>query len=45
MPTPQERGPRRPRPEMDRKYRMEGDWAVPNQRPAPPPQRRTPTQE
>lgn len=45
MPTPQERGPRRPRPEMDRKYRMEGDWAVPNQRPAPPPQRRIPTQE
>ena len=45
MPTPNDRGPRRPRPDTENKYTMQGDWAVPNQRPAPPPQRRTPTQE
>ena len=45
MPTPNGRGPRRPRPDTQKNYHMEGDWAVPDTRPAPPPQRRAPTQE
>lgn len=44
MPTPNDRGPRRPR--TNTSYHMEGDWAVPDrEQAAPPPQRRTPTQE
>ncbi|WP_455501389.1 GDSL-type esterase/lipase family protein [Gemmiger sp.] len=45
MPTPNDREPRRPRPKPDTTYHMEGDWAVPDARPAPPPRRSTPTQE
>ncbi len=41
MPTPNDRGPRRPR--TNTSYHMEGDWAVPDrEQAAPPPQRRTP---
>ena len=44
MPTPNDRGPRRPR--TNTSYHMEGDWAVPDrEQAAPPQQRRTPTQE
>lgn len=44
MPTPNDRGPRRPR--TNTSYHMEGDWAVPDrEQAAPPTQRRTPTQE
>lgn len=44
MPTPNDRGPHRPR--TNTSYHMEGDWAVPDrEQAAPPAQRRTPTQE
>lgn len=46
MPTPQNREPgRRPRNPDTERYTMQGDWAVPNQYPTAPPQRRAPTQE
>ena len=46
MPTPQNREPgRRPRNPDTERYTMQGDWAVPNQHPTAPPQRRAPTQE
>ena len=46
MPTPQNREPgRRPRNPDTERYTMQGDWAVPNQPPTAPPQRRAPTQE
>ena len=41
MPTPNDRGPHRPRTNIQ--YHVENGWAVPDQ-PQPPP-RRTPTQE
>ena len=40
MPTPNDRGPHRPRTNIQ--YHVENGWVVPDQ---PPPPRRTPTQE